>query len=92
MSLSRRLDKVAEAIENAEDAEKLCIVIRFVAPGDPLDDDPQRVVPKPDYSGRAPGMYFQRYDRSKGEWVECSLNDADDRPCRPSPPPPRPGN
>jgi hypothetical protein len=72
-TLKRRLERVAKAIGGSEctcDGQGPLFVIRFVAPGDPLQepDGPRerlRLCPQ-----HPPRNRFEAFDRTRGEYVE----------------------
>jgi hypothetical protein len=76
-SIERRLERVAEAI-NARDSECTCDgqgsvrVVRFVGPGDPLEEPGEPGEQRPRCLQHPPRIRFERFDSLLGEYVECS--------------------
>jgi hypothetical protein len=79
-SMKRRLERVAEAISGRHaactcDGQGSVRVVRYVGPGDPLEEPEvagERVPMCPVHRRR---LRFERFDRVNGEGVECDPRD-----------------
>jgi hypothetical protein len=73
-SIERRLERVAEAIGNAEctcDGQGSVLVVRFVGPGDPLEEPGEPGKRRSHCLQHPPRIRFERFDRTSGAWVEA---------------------
>ena len=72
-SIERRLERVAEAIGNSGctcDGQGSWIVVRYVGPGDPLEEPGQPGKRQSHCLQHPPRIVFERFDRTSGAWVE----------------------
>jgi hypothetical protein len=78
-SLKRRLERVAQTIRGRNgactcDGQGSVRVVRYVGPGDPLEQPEAPRAPVRSCPLHRRRLRFERFDRVKGEWVEfqCS--------------------
>ena len=72
-SIERRLELVAEAIGNSGctcDGQGSVLVVRFVGPGDPLEELGEPAKRRPRSLQQPPRIVFEEFDRTCGAWVE----------------------
>jgi hypothetical protein len=73
-SIERRLERVAEAISHSEctcDGQGSVLVVRFVGPGDPLEEPGELGKQRSRCLQHPPHVRFERFDSRLGEYVEC---------------------
>jgi hypothetical protein len=77
-SIERRLERVAEAIGNSGctcDGQGSWVVVRYVGPGDPLEEPGEPAKRRPRCLQHPPRIRFEQFDRARGEYVECNPKD-----------------
>ena len=87
-SITRQLEQVAEAISGRGgvctcDGQGSVRMVRFVSAGDPPDEPDAAGEPVPTCPVHRRRLRFERFDRVKGEWVECDLKDGRSMNCQP---------
>jgi hypothetical protein len=78
------LERVAEAIGNSGctcDGQGSWIVVRYVEPGDPLEEPGEPGERRSHCLQHPPRLRFERFDKARGAWVE-SRSGAPDYRCR----------
>jgi hypothetical protein len=74
-SIERRLERVAEAISHSDctcEGQGSLLVVRFVGPGDPLEERVDSRVPRQWCLQHPSRIRFERFDRRCGVWVESA--------------------
>jgi hypothetical protein len=74
-SIGRRLERVAEAIGQSGcscEGQGSWIVVRFIGPGDPVEDSGGPGEPRQLCLQHPARIRFERFDRNCGEWVEAA--------------------